>query len=244
MNIFTCIAPDLLHQLHKGMFKDHLVKWVSTGLEDELDTRMMCMPPYQGICIFKKGISGILQWTGNKYHQMEHVFIRAICGMHLNMPQVLASVCAILDFILIAHLLSHSTTSLSCLSDALSTFYLNKDVFIDLSICLHFNIPKLHWFVYYLQLIINMGACDSLSTDILEQLHINLAKMGYCASNCKVYLEQMVIWLTHQEKLQMQQLYLYWIQAISIIPPLSLYPNELSLSSSRDRSTRCTNFSL
>ena len=48
-NIFTCITPDLLHQLHKGVFKDHLVKWVSIGLEDELDARMARMPPYQGV---------------------------------------------------------------------------------------------------------------------------------------------------------------------------------------------------
>ncbi|KAM5544364.1 hypothetical protein V8D89_002024 [Ganoderma adspersum] len=216
-NIFTCIAPDLLHQLYKGVFKDHLVKWVSTDLEDELD----------GLHLFKKGISGISQWMGNEYRQMERVFIGAICGMHPAAPRVLASARAILNFIFVAHLPSHSTTSLYRLSDALSTFHLNKDIFIELGICPHFNIPKLHWLLHYLQSIVNVGACDGLSTDISEQLHIDLAKMGYRASNHKAYLEQMVVWLTCHEKLQMQQSYLRWTQATSITPPPSLYPNEL-----------------
>ncbi|KAG9086653.1 hypothetical protein FS749_003498 [Ceratobasidium sp. UAMH 11750] len=55
-----CITPNLLHQLHKGMFKSHLVKWVSRVLGKEtVDDRMAAMTRASGMRHFKKGISKV-----------------------------------------------------------------------------------------------------------------------------------------------------------------------------------------
>ncbi|KAI0711734.1 hypothetical protein C8Q76DRAFT_769459 [Earliella scabrosa] len=210
-NIFGCIVPDVLHQLHKGVFKNHLVKWVSKGKEDELDARFARVPPYPNLRIFSKGISKITQWTGNEDRQMEKVFIGLIDGLHDD-PRVMICARAILDFIYLAHYPSHTFSTLRQMCDALETFHTNKKVFEDLGpICSHFNIPKLHWTtLHYIAAIYNFGTCDGVSTEISERLHIDFAKMAYRASNRRAYVKQMVTWLTWREKVRWFQGFLQW----------------------------------
>ncbi|KAH9949208.1 hypothetical protein B0H21DRAFT_688850 [Amylocystis lapponica] len=208
-NIFNCIVPDLLHQLHKGVFMNHLVKWTSEGHAEELDARFMRVPPYTNLRIFKKGISTISQWTGNEYRQMEKVFVGLIAGLHDD-PRVITAARAIVDFIYLSHYPSHSTSTLEQMQAALNSFHTNKQVFVDLGIRAHFNIPKLHWMQHYIASIIDFGSCDGLSTEISERLHIDFAKLAYRASNRKAYIKQMVVWLTRREKVRWFQGYLRW----------------------------------
>ncbi|KAF8497983.1 hypothetical protein JB92DRAFT_3125503 [Gautieria morchelliformis] len=74
MNIFECFTPDLLHQLHKGVFKDHMVKWciktAGKGGAQEVDEQFKCLPDHPALRHFKKGISTISQWTGHEHKEM------------------------------------------------------------------------------------------------------------------------------------------------------------------------------
>ncbi|KAG6823314.1 hypothetical protein H0H92_010626, partial [Tricholoma furcatifolium] len=82
-NIFSCITPDVLHQLHKGVFKDHIVSWATAAIEGgatEIDRRFRTMTPHSTLRHFKKGISLTTQWTGTEHKNMEKVFLGVLAN--------------------------------------------------------------------------------------------------------------------------------------------------------------------
>ncbi|KAJ3564559.1 hypothetical protein NP233_g8222 [Leucocoprinus birnbaumii] len=69
------LAPDLLHQVIKGAFKDHIVEWITKYLEEqnsqnkteqlsELDRRIAAVPPFPDLRRFRQGCH-FKQWTGD-----------------------------------------------------------------------------------------------------------------------------------------------------------------------------------
>ncbi|KAJ7159504.1 hypothetical protein C8R46DRAFT_906545 [Mycena filopes] len=207
-DVFSCMTPDLLHELHNGAFGDHTVKWATSeinGGELEVDQRFRTMPTHPSLRHFKKGISLTTQWTGKERKNMEKVFLGVLADA--TDAVVLRAVRGILDFIHYAHFETHCDESLLRLDAAWLAFHENKHGFKSRE---HFNISKIHKLKHYVDSIRSRGTVDGFNSEGTERLHIDLAKVAYNATNKKAYTRQMTVWLQRQEAVHKFGSYLQW----------------------------------
>ncbi|QRW13650.1 plasma membrane ATPase 4 [Ceratobasidium sp. AG-Ba] len=95
------MTPDLLHQLHKGVMKDHLTKWVTEILGKQIiDKRYLTMPEYHGMRHFKNGITSVSQWTGRELKEMAKILLPVVSDQD---EKVVKAARALLDFMYLAH---------------------------------------------------------------------------------------------------------------------------------------------
>ncbi|KAJ7852726.1 hypothetical protein B0H13DRAFT_1904455 [Mycena leptocephala] len=190
-----------------------------SGEAAEVDRRFRTMTPHPSLRHFKKGISLTTQWTGTERKNTEKVFLGVLANATDARVQLAAA--GVLDFIHYAHFETHCDTSLAQLDASWLAFHENKDVFIELGIRQHLNISKLHRLKHYVDSIRSRGTADGFNTEGTERLHIDLAKVGYRASNKKAYTRQMTVWLRRQESVHKFATYLQWAVPGYVAPLIS-----------------------
>jgi hypothetical protein len=206
VNIYLSITPDILHQMLQGMIK-HLIRWlVSVFGAAEIDARCKAIPPNHRIMIFTRGISTLSRVSGHEHKKMCSILLGLIVDLPIpggqNPSRVVKAVRALLDFLFVAQYECHTAHTLSRLDDILSAFHDNKQVFVDLGVREHFNLPKLHSLIHYTSSIRLFGTTDNYNTEQSERLHIDFAKDAYRATNKRDEYAQMTVWLERCEKMQ------------------------------------------
>ncbi|KAJ3964841.1 hypothetical protein EV361DRAFT_975920 [Lentinula raphanica] len=223
-DIHRCIAPDVLHQLYQGVLK-HLIAWVQKLVgEEELDERIRRFPPAPGVRHFSKGISGLAQVSGTERKHMARILLACLKG---KMDDKGITTCrSILHFIQLAQYPSHDQETLKYMKAELDTWDLYKDYFITEETRTHFNIPKFHSLIHYIDSIRWTGTTDNTNTEAFERLHIDFAKEGWRSSNKRDHFPQMIAFISRKEKVSSFDFYRSWSPINLNVPDVPDVPDE------------------
>ncbi|KAH9019934.1 hypothetical protein EDB83DRAFT_2568069 [Lactarius deliciosus] len=182
-DIHELLAPDLLHQLIKGVFKDHLVEWVLEYLHLEhgemvvldiigdIDHRISAVPPFPGLHRFPDG-RDYQQWTGDDSKVLMKVFLATIAGY---VPSVMVRcIAAFMD------------------AYCVETFHQLQTIFIEVGVRISLSLPRQHTLKHFYRVIHLFGSPNGLCSSITESKHIRAVKEPWQRSNQYHALTQML----------------------------------------------------
>ncbi|KAI5998886.1 hypothetical protein EDC04DRAFT_2872130 [Pisolithus marmoratus] len=201
-DIYSLLSPDILHQIIKGAFKDHLVEWVEKYLIrkhgkkqaekilDDIDRRIAAVAPFPGLRRFPEG-RHFKQWTGDDSKALMKVYLPAIEG---HVPQaVVRTFRAFLEFCYLVRKSVIMESDLDLINDSLDHFHHYHEVFKTTGVVLTFSLPRQHSLKHYHDLIKLFGALNGLCSSITESKHIKAVKKPYQHMSHFKALGQMLI---------------------------------------------------
>ncbi|OSX55713.1 hypothetical protein POSPLADRAFT_1117085, partial [Postia placenta MAD-698-R-SB12] len=228
-DINQLMTPDLLHQIIKGTFYDHLVTWVHEYLVlehgeseakkilDEIDRRIAAVPPFSGLRRFPEG-RDFKQWTGDDSKALMKVRIPVTWHLRLSdkdCPQVylpaiaglvpadiVRTSSAFLEFCYLVRRSTLTERTLREVSDALGRFHDYRKIFETTGVRSDgFSLPRQHSLDHYLQHSRKFGAPNGLCSSITESKHIKAVKEPWRRSNRFEALGQMLLTNQRLDKL-------------------------------------------
>ncbi|KAG2751920.1 hypothetical protein P692DRAFT_201838648 [Suillus brevipes Sb2] len=206
-DIYQMISPDILHQLIKGAFKDHLVTWVEKYLRqthnkqkaqkimDDIDRRIAAVTSFSGLQRFPQG-RGFKQWTGDDSKALMKVYLPAIEG---HVPQDIVRAFRLVRRNIITE------DSLLQIEDALSRFHHYREIFRTTDVVLHFSLPRQHSLMHYARNIRLFAAPNGLCSSITENKHIKAVKEPWRRSSRFNALGQILLTNQRLDKLSALQ---------------------------------------
>jgi len=202
-DIYEMISPDLLHQLIKGTFKDHLVTWICEYLViqygerqagiilDDIDQRIAAVPPFPGLRRFPHG-RRFKQWTGDDSKALMKVYLPAIVPY---VPEdIVKCLSALLDATYIVRRQDIGQDDLDSLNTTLDKFWWLREVFRTHGVRPDgFSLPRQHALFHLRRQIEDFGAPGGLCSSITESRHITAVKKPWRRSNRHEALGQMLV---------------------------------------------------
>ncbi|KAI0362819.1 hypothetical protein OH77DRAFT_1442803 [Trametes cingulata] len=210
-DIHELLTPDLLHQLIKGTFKDHLVSWVEEYIRatadtaadakrilDDIDRRLAAVPAFPGLRRFPHG-RNFKQWTGNDSKALMKVLLPALVGYVPD--RMIQCIAALLDFCYLARRSAHTMEDLRHMEALLAHFHGLRTIFEETEVRPDgFSLPRQHALVHYVRSIQLFGSPNGLCSSITESKHIVAVKRPWRRSNRKEPLGQILRTLTRLGK--------------------------------------------
>ncbi|KAF8257006.1 hypothetical protein EI94DRAFT_1774697 [Lactarius quietus] len=199
-NIHELISPDLLHQVIKGIFKDHLIAWVRVYLEHvhskarsleimgDIDRWIGVVPQFPGLWQFPDG-RDFLQWTGNNSKALMKVYLGALAGY---LPSVIVHcISTFMDACYITCWNAISSLVLERFQECVAKYHELHDVFLTTGTLKTVSLPRQHALSHYHFSIQLFGSPNGLCSSITESKHRVSVKDNWYRSNHNNALPQM-----------------------------------------------------